>query len=151
MASCKGNKGQLFPLEADTSFSSTRRKSCPLYADIHFHPVRGGGVVRIWFVPHNQQVHLLSCMDNATSYQTACCGVIDNVAILHWLNIISYAYHHDMFVIIMNKTLYNLYIKTTTEDKTKVYAIHMSGELQPNKTKSVCNTHIRINTTKQDL
>jgi hypothetical protein len=40
----------------------------------------------------------LSCMDNATSYQTACCGVIDNVAILHWLNIISYAYHHDMFV-----------------------------------------------------
>jgi hypothetical protein len=40
----------------------------------------------------------LSCIDNATSYQTACCGVIDNVAILHWLNIISYAYHHDMFV-----------------------------------------------------
>jgi hypothetical protein len=26
---------------------------------------------------------LLSCMDNATSYQTAFCGVIDNVAILH--------------------------------------------------------------------
>ena len=34
---------------------------------------------------------------NATSYQTACCGVIDNVTIFHWLNIISYAYHHDMF------------------------------------------------------
>jgi hypothetical protein len=28
-------------------------------------------------------VKFLSCMDNATSYQTACCGVIDNVAILH--------------------------------------------------------------------
>ena len=46
----------------------------------------------------------------------------------------------------MNKTLYNLYIKTTKEDKTKVYAIHMSGEMQPNKTKAVFNTHIRINT-----
>jgi uncharacterized pyridoxal phosphate-containing UPF0001 family protein len=43
-------------------------------------------------------------------------------------------------VIIMNKILYNLYIKTTKEDKTKVYAIHMSGEMQPNKTKAVCNT-----------
>jgi hypothetical protein len=43
-------------------------------------------------------VKFLSCMDNDTSYQTACCGVIDNVAILHWLNIISYAHHHDMFV-----------------------------------------------------
>jgi hypothetical protein len=42
-------------------------------------------------------VKFLSCMDNATSYQTACCGVIDNVAILHWLNIISYAYHHDSY------------------------------------------------------
>ena len=67
-------------------------------------------------------------MDNATFYQTACCGVIDNVAILHQLNIISYAYHHDMFVIIMNKTLYNLYNKDyQKEDKTKVYAIHISG------------------------
>ena len=28
-------------------------------------------------------VKFLSCMDNATSYQTACCGVIYNVAILH--------------------------------------------------------------------
>jgi hypothetical protein len=28
-------------------------------------------------------VKFLSFMDNATSYQTACCGVIDNVAILH--------------------------------------------------------------------
>ena len=28
-------------------------------------------------------VKFLSCMDNATSYQTAYCGVIDNVAILH--------------------------------------------------------------------
>ena len=70
--------------------------------------------------------------------------------------IISYAYHHDMFinqifVIIMNKTLHNLYIKTTKEDKTKVYAIHMSGEMQPNKIKAVCNTHIRINTTKLNL
>ena len=82
-------------------------------------------------------VKFLSCMDNVTSYQTACCGVIDNVAILHWLNIISYAHHHDM-----NNTLYNLYIKTTKEDKTKVYAIHMSGEMQPNKAKVVCNTHI---------
>ena len=46
----------------------------------------------------------------------------------------------------MNKTLYNLYINTTKEDKTKVYAINMSGEMQPNKTKAVCNTctHIRI-------
>ena len=44
----------------------------------------------------------------------------------------------------MNKTLYNLYKKTTKEDKTKVYAIHMSGEMQPNKTKAVGNTHIRI-------
>jgi hypothetical protein len=34
----------------------------------------------------------------------------------------------------MNKTLHNLHIKTTKEDKTKVYAIHMSGEMQPNKT-----------------
>ena len=34
----------------------------------------------------------------------------------------------------MNKTLYNLYIKTTKEDKPKVYAIHISGEMQPNKT-----------------
>jgi hypothetical protein len=51
----------------------------------------------------------------------------------------------------MNKTLYNLYIKTTKEEKTKVYAIHMSREMQPNKTKGVCNTHIRINTTKQNL
>ena len=25
-------------------------------------------------------VKSLSCMDNATSYQTACCGVINNVA-----------------------------------------------------------------------
>jgi hypothetical protein len=54
-------------------------------------------------------------------------------------------------VIIMNKTLYNLYIKTTKEDKTKVYAIQMSREMQPNKTKAACNTHIRINTTKQNL
>ena len=30
--------------------------------------------------------------------QTDCCGVIDSVAILHWLNIISYADHHDIFV-----------------------------------------------------
>ena len=44
----------------------------------------------------------------------------------------------------MNKTLYNLYIKTTKEDKTKVFAIHMSGEMQANKTKAVYNTHIRI-------
>jgi hypothetical protein len=53
----------------------------------------------------------------------------------------------------MNKTLYNLYIKTTKEDKTKVYAIHMSGEMQPNKTKAVGNTHIRIiyNQTKSKL
>jgi hypothetical protein len=29
----------------------------------------------------------------------------------------------------MNKTLYYLYIKTTKEDKTKVHAIHMSGEI----------------------
>jgi hypothetical protein len=93
-------------------------------------------------------VKFFSCMDNATSYQTACCGVIYNVAILHWLNIISYAYHHDMFVnyicvIIMNKTLYYLYIKTTKEDKPKcmqctcpekcdqtkpkLYVIHISG------------------------
>ena len=28
-------------------------------------------------------VKFLSCIDNATSYQTACCGVIDNVAILY--------------------------------------------------------------------
>ena len=28
-------------------------------------------------------VKFLSCIDNATSYQTACCGAIDNVAILH--------------------------------------------------------------------
>ena len=42
----------------------------------------------------------------------------------------------------MNKTLYNLYIKTTKEDKAKVYAILMSGEMQLNKTKNVCNTHI---------
>jgi hypothetical protein len=41
---------------------------------------------------------LLSCIDNATSYQRAWCGVLDNVAILHWSNIINYAYHHDMFV-----------------------------------------------------
>ena len=34
----------------------------------------------------------------------------------------------------MNKTLHNLHIKTIKEDKTKVYAIHMSGEMQPNKT-----------------
>jgi hypothetical protein len=38
----------------------------------------------------------------------------------------------------MNKTLYNLYIKTTKEDKTKLYVIHMSGEIQPNKTKERC-------------
>jgi hypothetical protein len=44
-----------------------------------------------------------------------------------------------------------VYIKTTKEDKTKVYAMHMSGEMQPNKTKAVCNSHIRINTTKQNL
>ena len=45
----------------------------------------------------------------------------------------------------MNKTLYNLHIKTT-----KVYAIHMSGEMQPNKIKAVCNTHIsdKYNQTK---
>jgi hypothetical protein len=40
-------------------------------------------------------VKFLSCMDNDTSYQMAYCGVIDNVAILHWLHIISYASHHD--------------------------------------------------------
>ena len=34
----------------------------------------------------------------------------------------------------MNKILYNLYIKSTKEDKFKVYAIHMSREMQPNKT-----------------
>jgi len=34
----------------------------------------------------------------------------------------------------MNTTLHDLYIKTTKEDKGKVYAIHMSGEMQPNKT-----------------
>jgi uncharacterized pyridoxal phosphate-containing UPF0001 family protein len=51
----------------------------------------------------------------------------------------------------MNKTLYNLHIKTTKEEKTKVYAIHMFGEMQLNKTKAVCNKHIRINTTKQNL
>jgi hypothetical protein len=51
----------------------------------------------------------------------------------------------------MNKTLYNLYIKTTKEDKTKVYAIHMSEEMQPSKTKAVYDTHIRINTIKQNL
>jgi hypothetical protein len=51
-----------------------------------------------------------------------------------------------IFLIIMNITLYNFYIKTTKEDKTKVYAIHMSGEMQPSKTKAVCNTHIWINT-----
>jgi hypothetical protein len=28
-------------------------------------------------------VKFLSCMDNATSYQMTCCGVIDNVAILY--------------------------------------------------------------------
>jgi hypothetical protein len=44
-----------------------------------------------------------------------------------------------------------MHIKTTKEDKTKVHAIQMSGEIQPNKTKAVCNTHIRINTTKQIL
>jgi hypothetical protein len=43
----------------------------------------------------------------------------------------------------MNKTLFNLYIKTTKEDKTNMYAILMSGEIQLNKTKNVCNTHIR--------
>ena len=48
----------------------------------------------------------------------------------------------------MNKTLYYLYIKTTKEDKTKVHAIHMSGEMQPSKTKAVCNTHIWIDTTE---
>ena len=32
----------------------------------------------------NQQAHFfLSCIDNATSYQTDCCGAIDGVAILH--------------------------------------------------------------------
>jgi hypothetical protein len=36
-------------------------------------------------------------------------------------------------VIIMNKTLYNLYIKTTKEDKTKVYAIHMSEKCNQTK------------------
>jgi hypothetical protein len=39
-------------------------------------------------------------------------------------------------VIIMNKTLNNLYIKTTKEDKANVYAIHMSREMQPNKNQS---------------
>jgi hypothetical protein len=51
----------------------------------------------------------------------------------------------------MNTALHDLYIKTTKEDKGKVYAIHMFGEMQPNKTIVVCNTHIRINTTKQSL
>jgi hypothetical protein len=27
----------------------------------------------------------------------------------------------------------------------------MSGEMQPNKAKAVCNTHIRINTANQNL
>jgi hypothetical protein len=49
----------------------------------------------------------------------------------------------------MNKTLNSLYIKTTKEDKSKMYAIHMSGEMQPNKTKAVCYTHIhKYNQTK---
>ena len=49
----------------------------------------------------------------------------------------------------MNKTLYDLYIKTPKEDKTKVYAIHMSGEMQPNKTKDVQYTHpYKYNQTK---
>jgi hypothetical protein len=58
---------------------------------------------------------------------------------------------NQIVVISMNKTLYNLYIKTTKEDNAKGYAIHMSGEMQPNKAKAVCNTHIRINTAKQNL
>jgi uncharacterized pyridoxal phosphate-containing UPF0001 family protein len=45
----------------------------------------------------------------------------------------------------MNTTLYK---KITKEDKAKVYAIHMSGEMQPNKTKALCNTHIWIDTTE---
>jgi hypothetical protein len=61
-----------------------------------------------------RHVQLFSSVEASTSYlafsvffcqvfilygynQTACCGVIDNVTICHWLNIISYAYHHDMF------------------------------------------------------
>ena len=36
----------------------------------------------------------------------------------------------------MNKTLYNLYIKTSKEDKANVYAIRMSREMQPNKNQS---------------
>jgi hypothetical protein len=39
-------------------------------------------------------------------------------------------------VIIMNKTLNNLYIKTTKENKANVFAIHMSREMQPNKNQS---------------
>ena len=49
----------------------------------------------------------------------------------------------------MHNTLHNLHIKTTKEDKTKVYAIHMSGEMQPNKTKDVQYTHpYKYNQTK---
>jgi hypothetical protein len=44
-----------------------------------------------------------------------------------------YEMYAQIFVIVMNKTLYNLYIKTTKEDKANGYAINMSREMQPNK------------------
>jgi hypothetical protein len=57
-----------------------------------------------------------------------------------FLQVVFGCIYSDMCIAYSN----DLYIKTTKEDKGKVYAIHISGEMQPNKTIAVCNQENQI-------